>query len=57
MENNLDMLLDKYEQKFGESFPLMLCRGMADEDICEIVQDCIDKEKTYSPDLDPNADY
>ena len=57
MANDINMLLDKYEQQFGDCFPLMLCKGMDYEHICKVVQECIDKNKPYSPDLEPDADY
>ena len=55
--NNLDKLLDKYEEHFGECFPLMLCRGMDDDEMCKTIQKCLDKNKAYSPALDHDADY
>ena len=53
----MDALLDKYETKFGECFPLMLCRHMTDTEICEMVQQCLDSNEPYNPELDPDADY
>lgn len=57
MAERIDALLIKYEKRFHEDFPLMLCRGMSDEDICEIVQNCLDKNEAFSPDPDSDADY
>ena len=53
----MDKLLDIYRQTFDEQFPLMLCRGMAEEDISQIIQQCLDDNKPYRPKLDPNVDY
>lgn len=53
----MDELLDKYRYRFGEQFPLMLCRGMSEEDIKQIIQQCLEDGKPYSPDLDPDSDY
>ena len=53
----MDALLDKYRTQFGEQFPLMLCRGMTDEEICQTVQKCLDDGKPYAPELDPDANY
>lgn len=50
-------LLDEYHERFGETFPLMLCRGMDEEDIIQIVQKCLDDGRPYEPDIDPDADY
>lgn len=53
----MDELLDKYKAKFKEQFPLMLCRGLADDRVCQIIQECLDNGKPYEPELDPDADY
>lgn len=55
--DKLEALLDKYEQKFDDCFPLMLCRCMNEDEICDIVQECLDKNAPYAPELDRNADY
>lgn len=57
MATKIDVLLRKYEEQFRESFPLMLCRGMDDEEICATVQACLDENKPYAPALSPMADY
>lgn len=57
MATKIDVLLRKYEEQFRESFPLMLCRGMDDEEICATVQTCLDENKPYAPALSPMADY
>lgn len=48
----MDALLHKYEMKFGECFPLMLCRHMTDTEICEMVQQCLDSNEPYNPELE-----
>lgn len=53
----MDKLLDQYEAKFGECFPIRLCMGLSDEKICELVQACLEHGKPYAPDLDGDADY
>lgn len=55
--DRLDALLEQYEQKFGDCFPLMFCRGKADDEICEIVQDCLDKDAPFDPEVEAGADY
>lgn len=55
--DKLDALLDQYEQNFGDCFPLMFFRGKDDDEICEIVQKCIDENEPFAPDLDDDADY
>lgn len=53
----MEKLLDAYEMQFGECFPLMLCRSMSEDAICDIIQQCLDNDKPYEPDLDSSADY
>jgi hypothetical protein len=49
--------LVEYETKFGESFPLALTRQYDDDQVMEIVDQCIRDDKPYSPKLDSKADY
>ena len=53
----MDKLLDAYKSRFGEQFPLMLCRGIGDDGICNIIQECLDNGEPYNPELDPEVDY
>ena len=43
----MDKYLKEYEEKFGEQFPIMLCRGCDDEEIIEIIDECISKNEPY----------
>ena len=43
----MDKYLKEYEEKFGEQFPIMLCRGCDDEEIIEIIDKCISKNEPY----------
>ena len=43
----MDKYLRDYEEKFGEQFPIMLCRGCDDEEIIEIIDECISKNEPY----------
>lgn len=43
----MDKYLKEYGEKFGEQFPLMLCRGCDDEEIIEIIDECISKNEPY----------
>ena len=43
----MDKYLRKYEEKFGEQFPIMLCKGCDDEEIVEIIDECISKNEPY----------
>ena len=53
----MDVLLDKYKEHFGECFPLMLCMGMDEEDILQVIQKCLGDDKPYDPDIDPDNMY
>ena len=50
----MDKELKKYEKKFGEQFPLMLCKGCDDDEIIEIIDECISKNTPYTVE---NGDY
>jgi len=54
---NVDELMEKYCEMFDDQFPLMLCRHMSEEEIIKTLQECIEKEEPYEPNLDPNANY
>ena len=51
----MDELLDKYEEKFGECFPLMLTMGMSEEEIKYIIKVCLDNDYPYF--VESDADY
>ena len=50
----MDKELKRYEEKFGEQFPLMLCRGCDDDEIMEIIDECISNNTPYTVE---NGDY
>ena len=39
--------MEKYKEKFGECFPLMLTRGMSDENVKEAIEECLKNNKPY----------
>ena len=43
----MDKLLNKYEEMFGECFPLMLTRGMSEEQKIDIIKSCLNKKEPY----------
>ena len=53
----MEKLLVEYREKFDEQFPIMLVRGMTDDEIIKIVQQCLDEDKPYEPTLVEGADY
>ena len=44
----MDKLLQKYKDKFSEQFPLMLCRGLDDTEIKEIIGECLKNNEPYT---------
>ena len=46
----MDELLEKYKNTFGECFPLMLTKGMSDDYIVAIINECLKKHKPYETD-------
>lgn len=55
--NEFDKILNEYRDRFGEAFPLMLCRHMDDDEIITTVKKCLDDGEPYNPELDPEANY
>ena len=53
----MEKLLSDYLEKFGEQFPIMLVRGMDDDEIESIIKRCLDSGEPYEPELDENSDY
>lgn len=53
----MDELLFEYIDKFHENFPMFLFRTKTEEEINEIIKQCIDSGKHYEAELDENANY
>ncbi len=51
----LEQLLQEYKKTFNEQFPLMLCRGCDDDEIMEIIKECIEAHTPYT--VEKNLDY
>jgi len=49
MMNRLDGLCDIYKQVFGKEFPPDAIRNINISDSCDIVMNCLDKDKEYDP--------
>lgn len=47
--------MDQYKKKFGECFPLMLTKGMSDNQIEEAIKDCLKKNMPYE--VEEDYDY
>lgn len=45
MDKELDIALDKYYEKFKDSFPTFPLRKLTPEEIINIINECIDKNK------------
>lgn len=53
----IDKMLDTYQDKFNDNFPIMLCRHMDDGEITAIIKKCIADNAPYEPQLDGDANY
>lgn len=51
----LEQYLQEYETVFNEQFPLMLCRGCDDDEIIELIKECIESNIPYT--VENNLDY
>ena len=51
----LEQYLQEYETVFNEQFPLMLCRGCDDDEIIELIKECIESNISYT--VENNLDY
>ena len=43
----LEVLLNEYEMRFGEAFPLARLAGMTEIEVINIVYECLDKNIKY----------
>lgn len=44
---SLEELMDEYEERFDDLFPLMCTKGMSDERIAEEIRKCLDRGEPY----------
>ena len=51
----LEQYLQEYETVFNEQFPLMLCRGCDDDEIIELIKECIESNIPYT--VENNLEY
>lgn len=56
-QRSLEELLELYLARFGQQFPMMLCRTMEEEKIKEIIVDCIVRGRPWEPRLIKGAIY
>lgn len=49
--------MDEYYERFGNCFPLMLCRTVSEDGIVKIIRKCLDEGKEFEPDLEPDGYY
>ena len=54
----LEEWLNKYYDKFGEDYPLLITTMLSEDEIIEDIRRCIDNNVLAEPlDLDPELDY
>ena len=51
----IEEYLQKYKENFNEQFPLMLCRGCDNDEIIELIKECIESNIPYT--VENNLDY
>ena len=53
----IDELLRKYAEKFNESFPIYGCDYKDEDELAEIIKECIDSDTPYEPEYEEDVDY
>ena len=53
----MEELLNEYRERFDENFPIMLFRGIPEDEVMQSIQKCLSDGKPFEPDLDTEADY
>ena len=53
----IDNLLREYAEKFGDSFPIYGCDYKDEDELAEIIQDCINTNSPYEPQYKEDIDY
>ena len=46
---SMDELMDEYEERFGDMFPLMCVKGMPKKEIAEAIEKCLETGEPYKP--------
>lgn len=54
---NTQQLLKEYAEKFDDNFPTFMVRHLDMDEIGDLIEDCIKKNKPYEPESDISADY
>ncbi|MGD1817985.1 MAG: hypothetical protein ACPKNR_13210 [Pleomorphochaeta sp.] len=58
MENdNIEIYLDKYIEKFDSNFPYFLVRGMSKNEIIKIINKSLETGKPYEPEIEEGCYY
>ena len=53
----MEQKLNQYAEHFGENFPIFITRGLSEDEIIKIIDDCIEQNKPYEVETDENANY
>jgi hypothetical protein len=49
--------LNQYAEHFGENFPIFIARGLEEDEIIKIIDECIENDKPYEVESDNDSDY
>lgn len=53
----MEELLNEYRERFDENFPIMLFRGIPEDEVMQSIQKCLSDGKPFEADLDTEVDY
>lgn len=53
----IDKLLSEYADKFGAAFPVFSCECADEDELAEIIEDCIKANQPYEPECEKDIDY
>ena len=53
----LDELMHKYRETFNDQFPLMIVRNTSEQEIINMIEDCIKTGLPFEPEMDEDVDY
>ena len=46
--SELERLMEEYERAVGDRFPLMMVRGMPDEEVAKVIRECVASGQQYA---------
>ncbi len=56
-KDNIEIYLNKYNEKFDSNFPYFLVRGMSKEEMIKIIENSLETGKPYEPEIEEGYYY